>query len=184
MRNFASHTLLRVLVVSPFASQDDPTIAKLDVCILGLFTIECMMKIVSDPLRPWTFFTGENASWNNFDFLIVLACMPFMPFGSAAAAMRLLRLLRVLKLLSSNPQLRMILVGLGAGLQSAVWIFFLMFLIFYMFAVFGIMMFAEEDQWHFGGYERTFYTLWRLSTFDGWTDVLYLHYYGDPSSVS
>jgi hypothetical protein len=57
-----------------------------------------------------------------------------------------------------------------------------MFLIFYMFAVFGIMMFAKEDEWHFGGYERTFYTLWRLSTFDGWTDILYLHYYGDPEA--
>jgi hypothetical protein len=95
--------------------EEDPTIAKLDSIILVIFTFECFMKILSDPLRPWKYFTGENAGWNNFDFLIVLACMPFMPFGSAAAAMRLLRLMRVLKLLSSNPQLRMILVGLVAG---------------------------------------------------------------------
>jgi voltage-gated sodium channel len=140
--------------------EHSPVIAALDTVILVLFTIEVVMKILSHPLKPWDFFIGTQWTWNWFDFLIVLLCMPFMPFGNAAAALRLLRVLRVLKLLSKNPQLAMILVGIGAGIKSASFISLLMFLVFYMYATFALMMF-KQDPVHFGDYWKAFVTLYR-----------------------
>jgi voltage-gated sodium channel len=164
----------------------NPTIAILDVVILSIFTVEVALKIFADPLRPWRYFHGgQDTGWNCFDFLIVLSCMPFMPFGNAAAVLRLFRLLRILKLLKAIPQMRMIIAGLMAGMESAVFIFMLIFLIFYMFAVFGIMMFSKQDPWHFGNFFRSFMTLFRMSTFEDWSDVMYINYYGcsdQPSS--
>jgi voltage-gated sodium channel len=153
-------------------------IDKLDVAILSIFSAECILKVLADPLRPWRYFVGENAAWNIFDFLIVLSCMPFMPFGSAAAALRLLRLLRVLKLLRAVPQMRMIIAGLLAGMQNAIFIVVLILIIFYMFAVCGIMLFSKQDPWNFGNLGSAFTTLFRLSTYDDWTDVMYMNYYG------
>jgi voltage-gated sodium channel len=157
---------------------ENDMIDKLDVAILSIFSAECILKVFADPLRPWNYFVGENAAWNIFDFLIVLSCMPFMPFGSAAAALRLLRLLRVLKLLRAVPQMRMIIAGLLAGMQNAIFILVLILIIFYMFAVCGVMLFAKQDPWNFGNLGNAFTTLFRLSTYEDWTDVMYMNYYG------
>eukprot|EP00935_MAST-01C_sp_MAST-1C-sp1_P000434 g434.t1 len=158
--------------------EDSNAIADLDFMILVIFTIEFFLKVLSDPLRPWNYWIGKEWGWNNFDFIIVVSCMPFMPFGNGAAVLRLLRLLRVLKLLRSNPQMRMIIAGLIEGLRGAVFIFLLMFLVFYMYAVFGIMMFQESDPWHFRNFVTTFSSLFRMSTLEDWTDVMYMDYYG------
>jgi voltage-gated sodium channel len=153
--------------------ESDPNIEKLDLFVLVVFCVECVLKIVADPLRPWKYFT---LTWNNFDFLIVISCL-VIPGGSGAV-LRLLRLLRVLKLLRSNAHMRMIFVGLLAGMQSAVFVFVLIGLIYYMYAAVGIMMFSKQDPVHFGDFSIAFVTLYRIATLDSWSEITYINYFG------
>jgi voltage-gated sodium channel len=152
--------------------------------ILGIFSLEILMKLAMDPLRPWMFFKGKDARWNWFDFIIVIVCMPgmgeFIFSGNSkwGFVLRLMRLARVLKLLTKYEQLRVILAGLVAGIQSASYIVMLLLLVFYMFTVGGMMFFRTNDPLEFGTFPGTFITLARMATFEDWTDVLYFNMYG------
>jgi hypothetical protein len=158
--------------------EDDIVVYVLEQCVLWLFISECVFKIWADPCRPWMYFTGENRSWNWFDFIIVVLCMPFLPFESFAAGLRLFRLMRVLKIMSKVPELLMILTGLAAGCKAAFWILLLMFLFFYMYATAGMMFFKQGDPRHYNDYGDAFTTLYRMATCEDWTDVMYHNYYG------
>tara|TARA_B110000305_G_C18761538_1_gene325535 strand:- start:137 stop:358 length:222 start_codon:yes stop_codon:yes gene_type:complete len=72
-------------------------------------------------MAPWRFFLGPEWKWNNFDIVIVLACMPFIPvaeiIGGNVAFLRLLRLARLAKVFRKIPQLQMIVMGLVGGMK-------------------------------------------------------------------
>eukprot|EP01048_Picozoa_sp_COSAG05_P003759 COSAG05_NODE_181_length_14767_cov_9.554859_1_plen_1146_part_00 len=146
----------------------------MDEIILGIFTLEIILKLIAAQLRPWTFF---HERWNVFDFVVVAVC--FMPFGgSMVAVLRLLRLLRVLKLLKALPQLQIIMSGLAQGMASIGYIALLLILLFYVMGIMAIMFFRDNDPLHFGTLHGTFVTLFRCSTFEDWTDVMYIAMYG------
>jgi voltage-gated sodium channel len=114
----------------------------------------------TNTLTPRT--AGDNWAANNFDFPIVLACMPFVCLGSAAAVLWLMRLMRVLKLFKTSKKLQTILSGLITGIESSCYIFVLIFIIFYMFAVFGVMVFKKSDPREFASLLTAFHTLFRV----------------------
>ena len=94
------------------------------------------------------------------------------------AVLRLLRLLRVLKLFKAVPQLQIIMSGLAQGMGSIVWIALLLGLMFYLFGIVAIMFFRPNDPVHFGSLDVTFLTLFRASTFEDWTDIMFVAMYG------
>jgi voltage-gated sodium channel len=98
--------------------------------------------------------------------------------GEYAAFVRLFRLARLLKILAKYAELRMILVGLAAGMKSSMFILLLLGLAFYLFATAGLLFFAHGDGQEFGTYPLAFQTLFRAATFEDWTDVMYINYYG------
>jgi voltage-gated sodium channel len=142
-----------------------------------IFVLELLLRITGDPLRPWLFFIGRSWRWNLFDLAVVIMCAPSLGI-EYAPALRVLRLLRLLKLLSKNPRLAAILKGLAAGVRSSITIFVLMILVFYMFGVGGLIFFAASDPKHFGTFGASVVTLFRVSTSEDWTDVMYANYYG------
>jgi voltage-gated sodium channel len=81
---------------------------------LGVFTLECVLKVIAEGLEPWVYFTDiENGYYNTFDFLIVAASYAFMDSaGSTISILRMLRLVRLLTFIKNVPQLRMIVAGL------------------------------------------------------------------------
>ena len=157
---------------------DSLLIQILELLILVVFTGEVLLKIFSDPLRPWMFFVGPEWRWNWFDLIIVVLCMPFLPFAQWAMGLRLLRLMRLLKILSRYPELRMLLVGLSAGMKSSGYIMLLLFLSFYLFGTAGLLFFGQGDPQQFGNYSLAMQTLFRMATMEDWTDVMYMSYFG------
>lgn len=146
----------------------------IDTVVLAVFTLEMLLKFVSLDSKPWRYFFE---AWNIFDFTIVLFCM--LPIGGAfVSVLRLLRLLRVLKLVKSLPQLQVIVSGLLQGMSSIGYILMLLGLVFYLYGVVGMMMFRKNDPWHFGDLHTTMVTLFRCSTLEDWTDVMYINMYG------
>ena len=92
--------------------------------------------------------------------------------------LRLLRLLRVLKMVKRFPQLQVIVNALIMGLGSIAYIALILFFFFYLFAIIGVNTFGENDPWHFGSLHIAMLTLYRCSTLEDWTDVMYINMYG------
>ncbi|CAK9092502.1 Sodium channel protein type 11 subunit alpha (Peripheral nerve sodium channel 5) (PN5) (Sensory neuron sodium channel 2) (Sodium channel protein type XI subunit alpha) (Voltage-gated sodium channel subunit alpha Nav1.9) (hNaN) [Durusdinium trenchii] len=161
--------------------ENNETIAVVDTLVLMIFCFEVLLKILGEGPKPWRYFVGSDWNWNNFDFLIVFLSLPIWDWGNSVALLRLMRLLRIIKLVKKIPQLYMIVMGLIGGMKAIMYILILMFIIFYLYAIIGFYMFVPNDQFHFGNIWDGLLTLWRLSTFEDWTDVLYINYYGCDS---
>jgi len=154
-------------------------VVTLDAIVLWIFASECLIKMIGEGTRPYRYFTGPDWRWNNFDFVIVLLCMPFFPLGGGGVAfLRLLRLLRVTKLFKKVPQLQMLVGGMAQGLKSIVYIGVLLLLVFYLFAVMAVFAFGPNDPAQFGDLGLAFVTLFRCATLEDWTDVMYINMFG------
>jgi voltage-gated sodium channel len=133
--------------------------------------------VFAEGTKPWYYFREKM---NCFDFLIVVVCLVSMLMdtsgdgGSAVQALRMLRLLRLLKLLDEIPELRQIVIGLQSGLSSIFFITCIMVLVYYLYAVVGLMMFKANDPYHFPDLHNAMISLFRSSTFEDWTDIMYL----------
>lgn len=146
----------------------------MDVIILIFFTAEVVLKILALKAKPLLYF---KSNWNNFDFLIVVGS--YVPaVGSAVTVLRLLRLLRVLKLVKRMPQLAVIINALINGLSSIGYIGVILFLVFYVFAILGIILFSENDPWHFATLHVALISLFRTSTLDNVTAVMFTSMFG------
>jgi len=102
-------------------------IAWLEVFTFWVFLGECIIKIMGCGSRPWLYFTAKHdGSFNTFDFALVVVSVAFSPFVGADSdvsdvkVLRLARLLRLLDFIQFVPELKVILYGLAAALDS-VW---------------------------------------------------------------
>jgi hypothetical protein len=153
----------------------------IDYIILGIFACEVFIKIFAEGMGPWRYWTGAEWRWNNFDFFIVVLCLPVWGDtfgGSSVALLRLMRLMRVMKLVKKIPQLQMIVMGLIGGMKSIAYILLLLLIVFYLFAIMGIYAFGLNDAYHFGNLTRALFSLFRASTLEDWTDIMYINIFG------
>ena len=150
-----------------------------DTVINWIFTVEVLVKMLAEDYHTWTYF---NDNWNKFDFFIVATSwIPLLLSGvdlGALKLLRLLRLFRILRVLKAFPALIVIVEALLVGMESIGFIALIMFMVYYLFAILGMMMFRENDPWHFGKLHRALLTLFRVATFEDWTDVMYINVYG------
>jgi len=172
---------------SPYAERSlDVTLWYFDTVINWIFTVEVLVKLVAEDWHPWRYFYD---GWNKFDFFIVftswIPCL-LEVFGmgggtsglGALKLLRLLRLFRIMRVVKKFPELTVIVNALLVGMESIGFIALILFVVFYMFAIGGMMLFASNDEWHFGRLHRALLTLFRIATFEDWTDVMYINVYG------
>ena len=86
---------------------------------------------------------------------------------------RLLRLFRVLRMISILPDLRYLISAFVASLSRLFNIALLLFIIFYMYGVIGSTMFGDLNPFLWGDIGSSMLTLFRVMTFEDWTDVMY-----------
>jgi hypothetical protein len=63
-------------------------------------------------------------------------------------------------------------------LPVAVALQILLFLIFYLFAIVSVIVFRDNDPVHFGSLHIALVTLFRMSTMEDWTDIMYINMMG------
>lgn len=137
--------------------------------VLGAFILEALVKIAAHGVRPWRYFTN---GWNCFDFtIIVLSLIPAA--GPLATLARLVRVLRVLRLVSAFPELRTLVDTLLRSLPSMFHIALLMGIIFYIYGVAGYFLFHDVDPTHWRNLPIALLSLFRIVTFEDWTDIMY-----------
>lgn len=137
--------------------------------ILVSFVVEAAIKMAACGNRPWRYFAS---GWNCFDFsIIALSLIPAA--GPMATLARLVRVLRVLRLVSAFPELRLLVDTLLRSLPSMFHIALLMSIIFYIYGVAGYFLFHEIDPTHWRSLPIALLSLFRIVTFEDWTDIMY-----------
>lgn len=146
----------------------EKSLVVLDVGITVFFAIEIVIRFLASD-GPKKFFTN---GWNIFDTLIVIGSL--IPAGGAGILIaRLLRIFRVLRLVSMIPELRMLVNALLKAIPRMGYIALLMFVIFYIYGAIGSMLFAHINDFLWGDVSVAMLTLFRVSTFESWTSVMY-----------
>ena len=177
---FAS-VLVGIQTYKDFATRHATVIEFLDAIVLGLFTIEVIIKILAEGSRPMNYFRNP---WNLFDFLIVAACLlePLLPInGVFLPVIRLARILRVLRLVSVIPKLQILVGCLLKSLPSMFYVTILLFLLFYAYGAMAVFLYGENDPIHFCNLQTAMLSLFRVVTLEDWTDIMYINMYGSDA---
>jgi voltage-gated sodium channel len=143
-------------------------LAFLDNAITVFFVFELVIRFMAFPNKKAFFKNG----WNIFDTLIVIGSL--IPTGGSGVLLaRLLRVFRVLRLVSMVPELRLLINALIKAIPRMGYIALLMFVIFYIYAAIGSMFFHNINDVLWGDVSISMLTLFRVATFEDWTDVMY-----------
>ena len=143
-------------------------LALLDLGVTIFFVIEIVIRYLAYPNKKRFFHSG----WNIFDTVIVIGSL--IPSGGSGVLLaRLLRVFRVLRLVSMVPELRLLINALLKAIPRMGYIALLMFVIFYIYAAIGSMFFHPINEVLWGDVSISMLTLFRVATFEDWTDVMY-----------
>ena len=184
-----------------------PAVEIVQKIILGIFTIEILMRFIARDSVKAFFSDG----WNIFDLsLVLIGYIPETLFANASAmmAIRVLRVLRVLRLLRAGKEIKLITSVLAKSISSMLWYVVLFVIFIYLFAIIGVGLFklpnpeqlsaAEKIKFEefervahhapanspdpFGSLPEAMFTLFRELTGEDWTDLRYnlitAHEYG------
>ena len=141
----------------------------LDWLISAFFLIEITIRFLGEKNKI-DFF---KSFWNWFDTLIVLVSLLPLENSDTALIARLVRVFRVLRMISIIPELRILLVSLMKALPQLGYVMLLMFIIFYIYAAIGSTLFEDINPKLWGDITISLLTLFRVMTFEDWTDVMY-----------
>jgi voltage-gated sodium channel len=141
----------------------------LDYIVTVYFVIELIIKMTAED----KFLNFFKSGWNIFDFVIVMITLMPLENSSFAAIARLLRVFRVLRLFTARPELKSIIDMLIRAIPSIVDIVILLFIIFYIYAIMGSFIFADMPSGLWDNFLIAMLTLFRVFTFEDWTDVMY-----------
>ena len=141
----------------------------LDWFITFFFLTEITVRFLGEEHKSQFFKHG----WNVFDTLIVLVSLIPIEDSELAIIGRLIRIFRVLRMVSIVPELKMLLNALLIALPQLGYIIALMFIIFYIYAAIGSTFFAPINSVLWGDIAVSMLTLFRVMTFEDWTDVMY-----------
>lgn len=140
----------------------------LDIGITVFFLFELIIRYLASD-GPKSFF---SKGWNIFDTVIVIGSL--IPLGGSTVLLaRLLRIFRVLRLVSMVPELRMLINALFKAIPRMGYIVLLMFVIFYIYGAVGSMLFGHINAFLWGDVSIAMLTLFRISTFESWTSIMY-----------
>ncbi|WP_372882370.1 ion transporter [Psychromonas sp.] len=165
--------IFSALMIGANSYQVSPTtmqvLSVLDVIITIIFLIEIFIRFIGEPDKVRFF---HNA-WNVFDTFIVIVSLIPIDDSEMAVLGRLVRIFRVLRMISIIPELRILINSLVKALPQLGYVMLLMFIIFYIYAAIGTTFFAAINTELWGDITISLLTLFRVMTFEDWTDVMY-----------
>ena len=141
----------------------------LDIFITLFFLIEISIRFIAEDNKKDFFKSG----WNIFDTLVVVISLIPISESEMALLARLIRIFRVLRMISIVPELRVLINSLMVALPRLGYVVLLMFIIFYIYAAVGSFLFADINPVLWGNIAISMLTLFRVMTFEDWTDIQY-----------
>jgi len=141
----------------------------LDSFITLFFLIEITIRFIAEPEKKKFFKSG----WNIFDTVVVAVSLIPINDSDMVLLARLVRIFRVLRMVSVIPELRILINSLIKALPPLGYVMLLMFIIFYIYAAIGSFLFEAINPVLWGNIAISMLTLFRVMTFEDWTDVQY-----------
>ncbi len=141
----------------------------LDVFITLFFLFEISVRFIAYENNKHFFKNG----WNFFDTLVVVISLIPIQNSEIALLARLVRIFRVPRMVSAFPELRILINSLIKALPQLGYVVLLMFIIFYIYAAIGSFLFAEINLVLWENIAISMLTLFRIMTFEDWTDIQY-----------
>lgn len=190
--------LINCVLIGVETYTSNSTISAIQRIILGIFTLEIIMRfIAADGIKD--FFTN---GWNIFDLtLVLIGYIPDTMFANASTIMvlRVLRVFRVLRLLRAAKELKLIISVLIKSMTAMFYNVILFMIFIYLFAIAGVYLFKLPDpnqmdaagkaNWEaflevapnapsnspdpYGTLGEASFTLFRALTGEDWTDLRY-----------
>ena len=151
----------------PLGSNVTAALEILDYAVTIFFLIELVIRMVAEHNLRRFFSKG----WNIFDFVIVAASLIPVDESQMALLGRLLRIFRVMRLMI--PELQVLLNALLQAIPRMGYVTLLMFIIFYIYGAAGSIFYADINPTLWGNISISMLTLFRVATFEDWTDVMY-----------
>jgi voltage-gated sodium channel len=140
-----------------------------DIAVTVFFLIELVIRMIAEKSLRDFFKKG----WNIFDFLIVTASLIPIDESDLVLLARLLRIFRMLRLVSLVPEMRILMDALVKAIPRIGYVVLLMFIIFYIYGAIGSFLFEKINPVLWGDISISMLTLFRVATFEDWTDVMY-----------
>ena len=192
--------LLNSFLIGVETYTDNPTIKAIQTSILGIFTIEILLRYIASDSNKAFFLDG----WNIFDLsLVLIGYIPETLFANATAmtAIRVLRVFRVLRLLRAAKEIKIIITVLIKSMSAMFYNVILFGIFIYLYAIIGVGLFKlpnpekmnQQEQIRFekfmevapnapanspdpfGTLGEAMFTLFRELTGEDWTDLRYNH---------
>ena len=132
----------------------------LDLLITLIFVVEISVRFLGESRKRDFFKNGA------------VSLIPIDDTDMALVA-RLIRVFRVLRMISIIPELRILLNSLIQALPRLGYVAALIFIIFYIYAATGSLFFEKINPTLWGNIAVSMLTLFRVMTFEDWTDVMY-----------
>lgn len=149
--------------VPPVLERHGPLLHAVDRIALGVFVVELVAKI-------YAYRAGfVRDRWNLFDTVIVGVSL--IPHSGGLTVLRALRILRALRLISVVPSLRRVVSALLGAMPGVASIAALLVLVLYVAAVMASKLFGATAPEHFGDLGSSLFTLFRIMSGEGWSDV-------------
>lgn len=192
--------LLNSFLIGVETYTENLTIRAIQSSILGIFTIEIILRYIASGSNKEFFDDG----WNIFDLsLVLISYIPETLFANAAAmtAIRVLRVFRVLRLLRAAKEIKVIITVLIKSMTAMFYNVILLGIFIYLYAIIGVGLFKmpnpekmnqqeraryekymeeipnspENSPAPFGTLGEAMFTLFRELTGEGWSDLRYNH---------
>lgn len=165
--------IFSALLIGAKTYQLSPVVEKiiqgLDFAVTLFFLSELVVRFIAEPQKSRFFLKG----WNIFDTVIVVVSLIPINDTEMAVIGRLIRIFRVLRMVSIIPELRTLLNSLLKALPQLGYVIGLMFIIFYIYGAIGTTFFSKINPELWGDISISMLTLFRVMTFEDWTDVMY-----------
>lgn len=142
-------------------------LARIDAALLAGFCLELLLRIAACWPRLGTFVRN---GWNVFDTAVVLAAL-LPAVGPTAGIARLARVLRVARLVSTVPELRIVVGTMLRSIPALSHVLLLLGLLLYVYGVLGVQLFRGADPEHWGSLPAAVGTLFQILTLEGWVEV-------------
>lgn len=182
------------------ASRDEndeeiPAFDILEHLFTAIFTIELILRLMSDGFLPWI---CQAMNFADFLLIVVTGIVPMWvmkPLGIESNIMRALQVLRVLRLIKlvrmvrTVPMFRIfwtLIRGILDNGRTLFWTYVMIFAVLYVFSIFGVYLIGKNedyqkqtddpDLWpfvqeHFGDVAKALLTLFQVMTLDSWTAI-------------
>jgi len=174
----ANAVLMGIETSAPLMQRHGPLLLALNAVIQAVFVLEIAVRLAAHGRRPLEFFRD---GWNTFDFAVVaLSLLPVT--GALTNVARLARVLRAARLVSSLPDLRLIIGTMLRSIPSMGHVLLLLGLLMYVYGVLGVHLFGQADPRHWASLPRAAGTLFQILTLEGWVEIQAASREGHPAA--